>query len=116
MTVLDEHITLAPTVTRDLQERASARRFPPRSMLRRSMSRTGSCLDNTVAEAWFPSLEVELVDQAHHRTRAQARAEVFGWIAWYNRSRVHSTRGYLPPIEWEQQQATINPLPSTTAA
>jgi hypothetical protein len=28
MTVLEEHITLAPTVTRDLQKRASARRFP----------------------------------------------------------------------------------------
>jgi hypothetical protein len=24
--------------------------------------------------------------------------------------------GYLPPIEWEQQHATVNPLPSTTAA
>jgi transposase InsO family protein len=32
--------------------------------LRRSMSRTGSCLDNAVAEAWFASLKVELVDRA----------------------------------------------------
>jgi transposase InsO family protein len=29
--------------------------------LRRSMSRTGSCLDNAVAESWFASLKVELV-------------------------------------------------------
>ena len=84
--------------------------------LRRSMSRTGSCLDNAVAEAWFASLKVELVHRAHYRTRAEARAAIFGWIAWYNRFRLHSTRGYLPPIEWEQQHATINPLPSTTAA
>jgi putative transposase len=84
--------------------------------LRRSMSRTGSCLDNAVAEAWFASLKVELVDRAHWRTRAEARAAIFGWIAWYNRSRLHSTRGYLPPIEWEQHHAAINPLPSTTAA
>lgn len=84
--------------------------------LRRSMSRTGSCLDNAVAESWFASLKVELVERAHYRTRAQARAAVFRWIAWYNRFRLHSTRGYLPPIEWEQQHATINPLPSTTAA
>jgi putative transposase len=83
--------------------------------LRRSMSRTGSCLDNAVAESWFASLKVELVDRAHYRTRAEARAAVFAWIAWYNRSRLHSTRGYLPPIEWEQQHATINPLPSTMA-
>jgi transposase InsO family protein len=84
--------------------------------LRRSMSRTGSCLDNAVAEAWFASLKVELVHRAHYRTRAEARAAVFAWIAWYNRFRLHSTRGYLPPIEWEQRHATINPLPSTTAA
>ena len=84
--------------------------------LRRSMGRTGSCLDNAVAEAWFASLKVELVDRAHYRTRAEARAAIFRWIAWYNRSRLHSTRGYLPPIEWEQQHATINPLPSTKAA
>jgi transposase InsO family protein len=58
----------------------------------------------------------ELVDRAHWRTRAQARTAIFGWIAWYNRSRLHSTRGYLPPIEWEHQHAIINPLPSTTAA
>jgi transposase InsO family protein len=84
--------------------------------LRRSMGRTGSCLDNAVAESWFASLKVELVDRAHYRTRAEARAAVFRWIAWYNRFRLHSTRGYLPPIEWEQQHATVSPLPSTTAA
>ncbi len=32
--------------------------------LRRSMGRTGSCLDNAVAESWFASLKVELVDRA----------------------------------------------------
>jgi putative transposase len=84
--------------------------------LRRSMSRTGSCLDNAVAESWFASLKVELVDRHHWRSRAEARAAVFAWIHYYNRFRLHSTRGYLPPIEWEQQHATANPLPSTMAA
>jgi putative transposase len=82
----------------------------------RSMGRTGSCLDNAVAESWFASLKVELVHRAHYRTRAQARAAIFAWIAWYNRFRLHSTRGYLPPIQWEQQHATVSPLPSTMAA
>jgi transposase InsO family protein len=61
-------------------------------------------------------LKVELVHRAHYRTRAEARAAIFAWIAWYNRSRLHSTNNYLPPIEWEHQHATISPLPSTTAA
>jgi putative transposase len=84
--------------------------------LRRSMSRTGSCLDNAVAESWFASLKVELVDRHHYRTRAEARTAIFAWIAWYNRFRLHSTNGYRSPIEWEQQHATISPLPSTMAA
>jgi putative transposase len=84
--------------------------------LRRSMSRTGSCLDNAVAESFFASLKVELVDRAHYRTRAETRAAVFAWINWYNRFRLHSINGYLSPIEWEQQHPTISPLPSTMAA
>jgi transposase InsO family protein len=84
--------------------------------LRRSMGRTGSCLDNAVAESWFASLKVELVHRQHYRTRAEARTAIFRWIAWYNRFRLHSTNGYLSPIEWERQHATVSPLPSTTAA
>jgi putative transposase len=61
--------------------------------LRRSMSRTGSCLDNAVAESWFASLKVELVDRRHWRTRAEARASIFAWIHYYNRQRLHSTNG-----------------------
>jgi putative transposase len=83
--------------------------------LRRSMGRTGSCLDNAVAESWFATLKVELVDRHRYRTRAQARTAIFAWIAWYNRFRLHSTNGYLSPIQWEQQH-TISPLPSTMAA
>jgi transposase InsO family protein len=80
-----------------------------------SMSRTGSCLNSAVAESWFGSLKVELVDQTHYRTRAQAHTALFCWVAWYNRFRLHSANGYVPPIEWEQH-ATSGPVPSTTAA
>jgi putative transposase len=79
------------------------------------MGRTGSCLDNAVAEGWFASLKVELVHRAHYRTRAEARTAIFAWIAWYDRLRLHSANGYLPPIEWEHQHAS-SPLPSTAAA
>jgi putative transposase len=84
--------------------------------LRRSMSRTGSCLDNAVAESWFASLKVEPVHRQHYRTRAEARTATFAWIAWYNRVRLHSANNYLPPIEWEHQHTAISPLPSTMAA
>jgi putative transposase len=45
--------------------------------LQRSMGRTGSCLDNAVAESFFATLKVELVDRHHYRTRAEARASIF---------------------------------------
>lgn len=84
--------------------------------LRQSMGRTGSCLDNAAAEAFFATLKVELVSRRRYRTRAEARASIFAWIAWYNRRRLHSTIGYLAPVEWEQRHATLNPSPSTMAA
>jgi transposase InsO family protein len=84
--------------------------------LRRSMGRTGSCLDNAVAESFFATLKVELVDRCHYRIRAPARASIFRWIAWYNVRRLHSTNNYLPPLEWEQRYRHDHPLPSTLAA
>jgi len=84
--------------------------------LRQSMGRTGSCLDNAVAESFFATLKVELVDRHHYRTRAEARASIFRWIAWYDQRRLHSTNNYLPPLEWEHQHRHDHPLPSTLAA
>ena len=84
--------------------------------LRQSMGRTRSCLDNAVAESFFATLKVELVDRHHYRTRAKARVSIFRWIAWYNQRRLHSTNDYLPPVEWEQQHRHDHPLPSPLAA
>jgi putative transposase len=71
---------------------------------------------NAVAESWFATLKVELVDRHHYRTRTQARTAIFAWIAWYNRSRPPATRSYLPPIEWEQRHRHDHRRPSPLAA
>ncbi len=84
--------------------------------LRQSMGRTRSCLDNAVAESFFATLKVELVDRHHYRTRAEARVSIFRWIAWYNQRRLHSTNDYLPPVEWQQQHRHNHLLPSPLAA
>ena len=80
------------------------------------MGRTRSWLDNAVAESFFATLKVELVDRHHYRTRAEARVSIFGWIAWDNQRRLHSTNDYLPPVEREQQHRHDHPLPSPLAA
>ena len=70
-----------------------------------SMGRTGSALDNAVAESFNSSLEFELLRQQHFITREQARRVVAGWIEEYNTVRRHSTNGMLSPVDYEHAQA-----------
>ena len=72
------------------------------------MGATGNCFDNSPAEAFFAALKRELVHRRRFATRPQARREVITWIeGWYNRRRLHSTLGYLTPIEKENHHHSI---------
>jgi transposase InsO family protein len=74
-----------------------------------SVGRTGVCWDNSVAESFFSSLKRELVSRYRFEDRSGARKAIFAWINRYNTRRLHSSLGYLPPIEWENiyhQQST----------
>jgi transposase InsO family protein len=68
-----------------------------------SVGRTGVCWDNSVAESFWSSLKRELVHRYRFLDRASARRAIFAWINRYNSRRLHSSLGYLPPIEWERQ-------------
>jgi putative transposase len=68
-----------------------------------SVGRTGVCWDNAVAEAAWSSLKRELVHRYRFPDRASARRAIFAWINRYNTTRRHSSLGYIPPIEWENQ-------------
>lgn len=68
-----------------------------------SMSRRGNCWDNAFAESFFRTLKVELVYLKKYATRAEAAAEIFEYIeVFYNRERLHSSIGYITPIQFEQ--------------
>jgi transposase InsO family protein len=70
-----------------------------------SCSRRGDCWDNAVMESFFATLKTELVHEAAWPTRAQAAAELAGYLdGWYNYERRHSSLGYLSPVDYERQQ------------
>lgn len=69
-----------------------------------SMSRKGNCYDNACVESFFASLKNELVNDERYRTRQQARTSIFEYIeVFYNRTRRHSTLGYLSPLDFEKK-------------
>jgi putative transposase len=72
-----------------------------------SMSRTGDCWDNAVAESFFATLEMELIVRSDWMTPEEARRAIFQFIeTWYNRKRRHSTLDYISPAHYEQQLVT----------
>ncbi len=72
------------------------------AQVQQSMSRSGCCYDNAVAESFFHSLKVEWMHGHELRTRDVIRSEVFRYIeGYYNRSRRHSSIDYLSPADFE---------------
>jgi transposase InsO family protein len=69
-----------------------------------SMSRKGNCWDNAVAESFFATVEIELIQDEDWHTRNEARGAIFEFIeVWYNRQRRHSSLKYQTPAEFDKR-------------
>ncbi|MCH5645492.1 integrase core domain-containing protein [Gordonia sp. ABSL49_1] len=74
--------------------------------IRQSMGRVGSCFDNAAAEAFFSSLEWEVLSRNDFDTIAEAKGTVLDWCyGFYNHDRRHSTIGMVSPIDYENAAA-----------
>jgi putative transposase len=70
-----------------------------------SMGAVGDAYDNALAEAFFATLETELLMRRTFATRKAARLALFDYIeAFYNSHRRHSALGYLSPAEFERRE------------
>ncbi len=71
-----------------------------------SMGSIGDCFDNSVAESFFGTLQLELLDEHRWSTREQLALAIFDWIeAWYNPRRRHSYCRMLSPVDYEAARA-----------
>jgi len=72
--------------------------------IQQSMSRKGNCWDNAVSESFFHTLKTECVNHEKYASREEATKSIFDYIeVFYNRQRLHSSNGYLPPVAFEKQ-------------
>jgi transposase InsO family protein len=78
--------------------------------MRISMSRRGNPYDNAKAESFMKTLKSEEVNLYEYESLEEARERIGHFLDdVYNRKRLHSALGYVPPVEFEQSlgQATL---------
>jgi transposase InsO family protein len=69
-----------------------------------SMSRKGNPYDNAACESFMKTLKYEEVYRNEYRDFHEARASIGEFLERvYNRKRLHSALGYVPPVEFENE-------------
>jgi putative transposase len=77
-----------------------------------SNSRKGNPYDNAVMESFYRTLKRELIQGVKFESHEQAQMEIFKYIElYYNPKRIHSSLGYLSPIQYENQLSSYPPNP-----
>ncbi len=73
-----------------------------------SMSSTGNCYDNAMAESFFATLKKGHLFRERFQTKEEGRRKLFEYLEiFYNRVRRHSSLGYKSPVAFEQQHRIL---------
>jgi hypothetical protein len=76
-----------------------------------SLGSVGDSFDNAMAESWFGTIKVELLNRRIWRTRQEAEMAIFRWIeGWYNPRRIQAGLGWRSPLEYEAAYAAAEDL------
>lgn len=73
----------------------------------RSLSAKGSPYDNAVVESANRPVRKELIHRNTYTGGERPRRDVNQYVWWYNNQRLHSTLGYLSPVESDNQGKTL---------
>lgn len=66
----------------------------------RSLSHKGCPYDNTVAEATFKIIKTEFVKNQIFMNMDTLKLQLSDYVNWFNNNRIHSSLGYLTPVEY----------------
>jgi len=70
-----------------------------------SMGSIGDCYDNSMIEAFWSRMQVELLDRKKWNTRLELANAIFEYLEiWHNRKRRHGQLGWLTPMEFERNR------------
>lgn len=67
--------------------------------IERSLNMKGCPYDNTVTEATYKVIKTEFVNHQVFETQEQLGYAFANYVNWYNNHRIHSSLGYLSPVE-----------------
>ena len=70
--------------------------------IERSLSRKGCPYDNAVDESTNKILKAELVYRETFGTTRELQVKLADYVHWYNNFRIHSTLGYMTPVEFRK--------------
>jgi transposase InsO family protein len=73
-----------------------------RAGMRQSMSAAENCYDNAFMESCFGTMKTEL-ELVEYADDPEAVRELSAYIRYYNVERLHSSLGYVSPVEFERQ-------------
>ena len=73
-----------------------------------SMSRSGNCLDNAVAERFFRTLKTECLVNWREMPAEEVKHDIVDYIEmFYNGERLHSYNGYFSPNDYEKLKKSL---------
>ncbi|MCM3342069.1 IS3 family transposase [Paenibacillus sp. MER TA 81-3] len=67
-----------------------------------SLSMKGCPYDNAVAEATFKVMKTEFIHQMNFQSLQHLELELYDYVNWYNKHRIHGTLSYMSPVDYRR--------------